>query len=243
MEKKKTHHSDKSVHYCCVCFIWDMLAHPSGENHHPRANLPMAKGPTCPMAKGPTCPWQRDQLAPWQRDQQFLWQRPGPTCPMAKGPAWPMAKGPTSPMAKGPTIPMAKGPTSPMAKGPAWPMAEGQTSPMAKGPTCPMAKGQICPNTNIFIFGDDSYRCHRIKQKRHAPTIPLIDRFCSQLSLSDSYRLLALKPDSNKSPTSLLLMIWITSSFSFSFLRPPHQSATRGRQIPGAKKQVIMWLN
>ena len=109
------------------------------------------------------------------------------------------------------------GPACPMAKGPTCPMAKGPTCPMAKGPTCPMAKRPTCPNTDIFIFGDDSYYCHRIEQKRHAPTIPLIYRFCSQLSLSDSYHLLALKPDPNKSPTSLLLMIKITSSFFLSF--------------------------
>ena len=94
--------------------------------------------------------------------------------------------------------------------GPTCPMAKGPTCPMAKGPTCPLAKGPTCPNTDIFIFGDDSYHCHWIKQKRHASTIPLIIRFCSQLSLSDSYHLLALKPDLNKSPTSVLLMIKTT---------------------------------
>ena len=45
----------------------------------------------------------------------------------------------------------------------------------------------------------------------HSPT--LIYRFCSQLSLPDSYHLLALKPDPNKSPISLLLMIKTTCVF------------------------------
>ena len=45
-KKKSQHYSDKSVHYYCVCFIWGMLAHPSG------AKLTL---------------W--DQLATWQRDQ------------------------------------------------------------------------------------------------------------------------------------------------------------------------------
>ena len=47
--KKSHHHSDKSVHYYCVCFIWGMLAHPSG------AKVAL---------------W--DQLGPWQRDQLAL---------------------------------------------------------------------------------------------------------------------------------------------------------------------------
>ena len=87
-------------------------------------------------------------------------------------------------------------------------------------------KGTNLPQ-HIFIFGDDSYHCHRIEQKRHAPTIPLIYRFCSQRSISDSYRLLALKPDPNK----------------FLFLHSSHQSASRRRQIPRARRQVVVWIS
>ena len=66
---------DKSVHYHCVCFIWDMLARTSGANHpHPSSganlshgkginlphvkgtNLSHGKGTNLRMAKGPTCP-------------------------------------------------------------------------------------------------------------------------------------------------------------------------------------------
>ena len=45
-KEKFHHHSDNSVHYGCVCFIWGMLAHPSGAK---------------------SALW--DQLAPWQKDQ------------------------------------------------------------------------------------------------------------------------------------------------------------------------------
>ena len=79
----------------------------------------------------------------------------------------------------------------------------------------PSLRGKSSTTTNL-PHGDGSHHCHRIEQKCHFPKIPIIYRFCSQLSVSDSYHLLALKHDPNKSLTSLLLMIKITSSSSSS---------------------------
>ena len=130
------------------------------------------------MAKDQFDPWQRDQLAPWQRTN--LTHGKGPTCPMAKDQFDPWQRDQLAPWQRD------------------------QLAPWQRDQLAQWQRDQPGP-TQAYLFLETTVTTVTGQSKSVTPQQNLILRLCSQLSLSDSYHLLPLKPDPNKISTKFTI--------------------------------------